>query len=76
MLKVLRLVLGTIVVVLAAYALITKNSGFASLIILPMGFFALVSGLSEFKEKRRENGLNLIFVSVFIFIVTIVIFLS
>lgn len=75
MLKIMRHILGIIVIVLAGYGLITKNFSFAPFLILFVGAFMLVLGVSSFKEKRRENGLNFIFVSVCAFIVAVVIFL-
>lgn len=73
MLKVSRYVMGGIVLLLAAYGLMTKDFRVTPYMLLVMAVYMLVFGLSEFKEGRRENGLNLLFVCVFTVVVVVVI---
>lgn len=74
MLKLSRYCMGFVVIVLAAYGLMTKNFGISRYMLLATAVYMLVFGLSEFKEGRRENGLNLLFVCVFTVVVAVVIF--
>lgn len=65
--------MGVLVIALAAYGLIKKNFGITPYMLLAVAIYMLVFGLSEFKEGRRENGLNLLFVCVFTVVVVVVI---
>lgn len=73
MLKISRYFMGVVVLILAAYGLITKNFGMSRYMLLATAVYMLVFGLSEFKEARRENGLNLLFVCAFTLVVFVVI---
>ena len=77
-LKILRLILALIVVALSSYALITGTSSRAIIpsILLFLGLMLLVTGITEFREKRKTTAITLFFVSGFNFYVSFSILLD
>ncbi|MRN53232.1 DUF3953 domain-containing protein [Paenibacillus sp. LC-T2] len=71
MLKILRYILSTVIIIMAAYELITKNFEFQSLLILLLGLIMLVMGLEEFQKKRKAYGWLLVVVFLFSLFVSV-----
>ncbi|WP_078552095.1 YczI family protein [Bacillus alkalicellulosilyticus] len=65
MLKILRYVLSVIVILFAAYGLITQNFKYSHIMTFFMGLMMLVMGLEEFRKDRKAYGW--LFVVVFLF---------
>lgn len=74
--KIIRILLGIIVIALSSYCLISKNFEPMQYMLLFLGAFMLVTGISELqKEQHRFEGYMCIIVSLFIFFVSIYSFL-
>ncbi|WP_253957866.1 DUF3953 domain-containing protein [Metabacillus halosaccharovorans] len=71
MLKLLRYVLSSVVIIIAVYGLITKNFDFQSLMILLLGLLMLVMGFEEINKKKKTLGWLLIGVFIFSLFVSI-----
>ncbi|GGH20580.1 hypothetical protein GCM10008013_18020 [Paenibacillus segetis] len=71
MLKMLRFILSPVIIIIAAYGLITKNSEFQSLMILLLGLMMLVMGLEEFQKERKTYGWLLVVVFLFSIFVSV-----
>lgn len=70
--KIIRIILGIIVIALSSYSLISRNFELMPFMMLFLGAFMLVSGLSELqKDRKRFEGYMCIIVSLFIFFVSI-----
>ncbi|WP_085991290.1 YczI family protein [Oceanobacillus senegalensis] len=70
MLKVLRIILGVIIIFISAYGLITKNLEYQPFTMLFVSFMMLVMGLEEFQKGRKGYGWLGIIVSIFVFFVS------
>ena len=70
-LKILKVILSVIVIALAGYGLITKNFEFMSYMILFLGVFILVTGVSELQEKKKTSAILFFLISAFLFFVAI-----
>ena len=66
-----------IAVILSIYGIITRNPYTLPYMTFILGILLLTSGLIEFRkeQKQRQNGYMLIFVSVFLFFVSLDTFL-
>lgn len=70
--KIIRIILGIIVIALSSYSLISRNFELMPFMMLFLGAFMLVTGLSEIqKDRKRFEGYMFIIVSLFIFFVSI-----
>ena len=70
--KITRFILALIVIALSSYSLISNNFESMPFMMLFLGAFMLVSGLSELqKDRKRFEGYMFIVVSIFIFFVSI-----
>ena len=70
--KILRLILAIIVVALSSYALITGIPGaIIPYVLLFLGLMLLVTGITEFREKRNATAITLFLVAGFSFYVSI-----
>ena len=70
--KVIRIILAIIVIALSSYSLISKNFELMPFMMLFLGAFMLVTGLSELqKDRKRFEGYMFFIVSLFIFFVSI-----
>ncbi|WP_188540792.1 DUF3953 domain-containing protein [Paenibacillus segetis] len=67
----LRFILSPVIIIIAAYGLITKNSEFQSLMILLLGLMMLVMGLEEFQKERKTYGWLLVVVFLFSIFVSV-----
>ena len=65
MLKILRYILSVIVILFAAYGLITRSFDLNHIMIFLLGLTMLVIGLEEFQKGKKANGW--LFVGVFLF---------
>lgn len=69
-LKILKLILAIIVVALSSYALITGISGgIIPYVLFFLGLMLLVTGITEFREKRKATAITLFLVTGFTFYV-------
>ncbi|WP_042348628.1 DUF3953 domain-containing protein [Bacillus massiliigorillae] len=76
MLKTSRIILTIITVGLSAYALITEKYDYNSYTLLLLGFIMLLMGLEELQKDRKNFwGYIGIIASVFVFFVSIKVFL-
>lgn len=71
MLKILRYILSLVIIIIAAYGLITKNFEFQSLMTLLLGLMMLVMGLEEFQKERKTYGWLLVVVFLFSLFVSV-----
>lgn len=72
MIKIIRVILGIIVIVLSGYSLITKDFELMPYLMLFLGAFILASGVTELQKDRKGFwGYMSIIVSLFIFFVSI-----
>ncbi|WP_027108321.1 DUF3953 domain-containing protein [Lacticigenium naphthae] len=71
MLKILRIVLSIIGIVIAGYALLSKNYIVMPYMLFFMGATLLVLGIAEIIEERKQIGIISIFASLFIFYVSV-----
>lgn len=71
MLKKIRYVLSPMIIIIAAYGLITKNFEYQSLMILLLGLMMLVMGVEEFQKERKTNGWLLVVVFLFSLFVSV-----
>lgn len=71
MLKKLRIGLSIIVMILAVYVLITSHFNIMPYMMSFLGAMILVTGISEFREKRKVTGSLSIFAAGFILFVII-----
>ncbi|EPD52113.1 DUF3953 domain-containing protein [Paenisporosarcina sp. FSL H8-0542] len=70
--KIIRIILGIIVIALSSYSLISRNFELMPFMMLFLGAFMLVTGLFELqKDRKRFEGYMFIIVSLFIFFVSI-----
>ncbi|RDW18729.1 hypothetical protein CWR48_10430 [Oceanobacillus arenosus] len=68
--KILRLILAIIVVAVSSYGLTTGNSEvLIPYALLFLGLMLLVTGITEFKERRKANAIILFIVTGFSFFV-------
>jgi hypothetical protein len=67
--KKLRLILGIIVLILAAFGLITKNFVAQPFMMIGLSAFILVGGLDEMKQGNKRRGYISIIVSAFVLII-------
>lgn len=75
--KILRLILAIIVVALSSYALITGIlGGIVPFVLFFFGLMLLVTGITEFLEKRKATAITLFLVSGFTFYVSFKILLN
>ncbi len=76
MLKTLRIILSIVGVVLAGFCLITKNFEFMPYLMLILGSSILITGLVELQKDRKGfSGYMCIIASLFVFFVSIKVFL-
>lgn len=76
-LKILRLILAMIVVALSSYALITGITGtIIPYVLFFLALMLLVTGITEFREKRKATAITLFFVTGFNFYVLFEILLN
>ncbi|MDV2684015.1 DUF3953 domain-containing protein [Alkalihalophilus lindianensis] len=69
--KILRLILAIIVVALSIYALITGITGaIIPYVLFFLALILLVTGITEFREKRKATAITLFFVTEFNFYVS------
>lgn len=74
--KVLRITFLIIAVALASYSLFTKDFRYMSYYMLFLGAYTLVTGLVELqKDKKRFEGYLFIGASLFLFFVSIQVYL-
>jgi hypothetical protein len=72
LIKIIRVILGIIVIFLSGYSLITKDFDMMPYLMLFLGAFMLAGGVIEIqKERKRFWGYMSIIVSLFIFFVSI-----
>ncbi|WP_232696198.1 DUF3953 domain-containing protein [Brevibacillus daliensis] len=72
MIKLIRVILGIIVIVISGYNLITKDFELMPYLMLFLGAFMLASGFIELQKDRKGIwGYMSIIVSLFIFFVSI-----
>ncbi|MGY0695045.1 DUF3953 domain-containing protein [Virgibacillus sp. FSP13] len=71
MLKVIKIILGIAVIILSGYSLITQDFTFIPYMVLFLGLFMIVTGISEFQRKQKFNALITIPASLFILFVFI-----
>lgn len=71
LLKILRYVFSVIVLITAAYGVMTKDFRFGDIMILFLGLTMLVLGLEAFKKEEIGMGLFMIVVCLFSFYVLI-----
>ena len=76
MLNTIRVLLGIIVIVLSINSLINKNYDFIHLTLFALGVLTLITGIVEFKAKRKTNAIISILAAAFVIFVTIYIFWS
>lgn len=76
MLKILGKTLAVITVALGVYELFFQNNKIMPYTMFSLGSMILVMGVSEIKEERKRIGIFSIFVSIFLFLVTIYITLN
>lgn len=69
--KKIRYVLSPMIIIIAAYGLITKNFEYQSLMILLLGLMMLVMGVEEFQKERKTNGWLLVVVFLFSLFVSV-----
>ena len=70
--KVIRILLGIIVIVFSSYILISRNYELMPFMMLLLGTLMLVSGIVELqKDRKKFEGYLFIIVSLFIFFVFI-----
>ncbi|WP_397539205.1 DUF3953 domain-containing protein [Rummeliibacillus pycnus] len=70
--KIIRVLLGIIVIAFSSYCLISKNFELMPFMMLFLGAFMLATGLGELqKDRKRFEGYMCIIVSLFIFFVSI-----
>lgn len=70
--KITRIIFAIIVIALSSYSLISRDFELMPIVILFLGAFMLVTGLSELqKDRKRFEGYMFIIVSLFIFFVSI-----
>lgn len=70
-LKILKVILSVIVIALAGYGLITKNFEFMPYMMLFLGVFMLVMGISELQAKKKTSAISFILAAAFLFFVAI-----
>lgn len=70
-LKILKVILSVIVIALAGYGLITKNFEFMPYMMLFLGVFMLVTGISELQAKKKTSAIPFILAAAFLFFVAI-----
>lgn len=71
MLKILRYVLSVITILFASYGLITKNFEFNQIMIFLLGLTMLITGLEEFRKKRKMYSWLMVLVFLFLLFVSI-----
>ncbi|MEH7403730.1 DUF3953 domain-containing protein [Gottfriedia acidiceleris] len=71
MLRILRLIFASVVVILSIYDLITHKSALMPYMLFFLGVTLLLASISEFQLKRKKNGYSYLIVSLFIFLVSI-----
>ena len=76
LLKILGKTLAVITVALGVYELFFQNNKIMPYTMFSLGSMILVMGVSEIKEERKRIGIFSIFVSIFLFLVTIYISLN
>ncbi|MGG0654953.1 DUF3953 domain-containing protein [Rummeliibacillus pycnus] len=70
--KIIRVLLGIIVIAFSSYGLISENFELMPFMMLFLGAFMLATGLVELqKDRKRFEGYMCIIVSLFIFFVSI-----
>lgn len=65
MLKISRYALSVVVILFAAYGLITQNFNLNDIMIFLLSLLMLIMGLEEFQRGKKANGW--LFVAVFLF---------
>ncbi|MCL6603163.1 MAG: DUF3953 domain-containing protein [Paenibacillus sp.] len=70
-LKISKMILAIIVIATSTYSLITKTSDLAPYTMLCLGVMILVMGLEELKKGRKGFWYLSIFISLFVFFVSI-----
>jgi len=71
MLKLLRIIPGVIAFTLAIYGLISSKTVLMPYMFFFLGSMFLVTGISEFRLKRKRTAYINFFVSLFVFVVSI-----
>lgn len=71
MFRILRITSLVIGMALAGYSLITKNFEFMPYMILFLGVFMLVTGVSELQAKKKTSAIFFILPAAFLFFVAI-----
>lgn len=72
MLKIIRMIIASIVIVLACYSLITENFKFMPYMMFFLGVSMMISGLMELQRERKSLwGYMNIGISIFVFFVSI-----
>lgn len=72
LIKIIRVILGIIVIVLSGYSLLTKNFELMPYLMLFLGSLILTTGVIELQKDRKGFwGYMSIIVSLFIFFVSI-----
>lgn len=75
MLKKVRIGLGMVVLLLAAYGLLTKNFVAQPIMMLSLSAFILVGGLDELQQGQKRRGYISIFLSIFVLAIVVQTFL-
>lgn len=72
MVKLTRIIFALIIIALSTYSLISRNFESMSFVMMLLGAFMLLTGLSELqKDRKKFEGYMFIVASLFIFSVTI-----